>query len=93
MASLTKKKIGGRTYYYLRETARVDGRPKVVKTVYVGRAEDLEALLSGSLRPATVRSLAFGEVAAALRTSRRLGLKEAIDRVCPNGTRASRSAA
>lgn len=83
MASLTKKKIGGRTYYYLRETARVDGRPKVVKTVYVGRAEDLEALLSGSLRPATVRSLAFGEVAAALRTSRRLGLKEAIDRVCP----------
>ena len=34
MASLTAKKIRGHTYYYLRECAWVNGRPKIVKQVY-----------------------------------------------------------
>ena len=29
MASLTAKRIKGRTYYYLRECQRVDGKPKI----------------------------------------------------------------
>ena len=41
MASLTKKIVNGRPYYYLRETARVGGRVKVVRQVYLGRAEDI----------------------------------------------------
>src|SRR3990172_10212790 len=83
MASLTKKTFSGRTYYYLRETARVQGRPKVVKTTYLGRAEDIEAALKGTLRPTQVRTLAFGDVAAALTVLRRIGLREVIDRVAP----------
>jgi transposase len=83
MSSLTKKTFSGRTYYYLRETARVEGKPKVVKTTYLGRAEDIEAALKGALRPTQVRSLAFGDVAAALSIVRRLGLREVIDRVAP----------
>ena len=41
--SLTKKVIHGRPYYYLRFTKRVNGRPKVVRTVYLGKAEEIVA--------------------------------------------------
>ena len=34
MASLYPKKIAGKTYWYLREMARVDGRPKMVSERY-----------------------------------------------------------
>ena len=54
MASLTKKVVNGRPYYYLRETARVEGRVKVVRQVYLGRAEDLEQRLSASAEPKAV---------------------------------------
>jgi transposase len=86
MASLTKKMINGRPYYYLRETARVGGRSKVVKTTYLGRAEDLLARLEqarGEPKAVVVRS--FGAVAAALSVARELGVAEAIDAACPNG--------
>ena len=81
MASLTKKIINGRPYYYLRETAWVEGRPKVVRTTYLGRAEDIERrLVEGPGEPKAVEVRGFGAVAAALRLARELGLAEAIDR-------------
>src|SRR5712691_2535057 len=83
MASLTKKVIHGRAYYYLRETARVGGRPKVVRTVYLGRAEDMLARLEQTSEPLRVESRSFGAVAAALRLARLLGIAEAIDSACP----------
>jgi transposase len=83
MASLTKKVIHGRAYYYLRETARVGGRPKVVRTVYLGRADDILERLEAASEPARVESCSFGAVAAALRLVRLLGVAEAVDRVCP----------
>jgi hypothetical protein len=83
MASLTKKMIHGRAYYYLRETARVEGRPKVVRTVYLGRADDILARLEQASEPAGVESRSFGAVAAALRVARVLGVAEAVDRACP----------
>jgi len=67
MASLTKKVINGRPYYYLRETARVGGRPKVVRQVYLGRAEDIERRLAETAEPKSVVSRSFGAVAAALK--------------------------
>ncbi len=86
MASLTKKIIAGRPYYYLRETAWVDGRPKVVKTTYLGRAEDIERRLAeGPGEPKAVQVRGFGAVAAALKVCRALGIAEAIDRAV--GTR------
>jgi transposase len=86
MASLTKKIIAGRPYYYLRESAWVDGRPKVVKTTYLGRAEDIERRLAeGPGEPKAVQVRGFGAVAAALRVCRELGVAEVIDRAV--GTR------
>lgn len=81
MASLTKKVIGGRSYYYLRESGWVDGRPKIVRTTYLGRAEDIERRLAerpGEPKRVEVRS--FGAVAAALKFCRELEVAEAIDR-------------
>ena len=82
MASLTKKVINGRPYYYLRETARVGGRSKVVRTVYLGRAEDIEQRLSGAglAEPKAVVVRSFGAAAAALKVARELDLAGAIDR-------------
>ncbi len=83
MASLTKKVIHGRAYYYLRETARVGGRPKVVRTVYLGRADDILARLEQASEPVRVETHSFGAVAAALKVARALGIGEAVDRACP----------
>jgi transposase len=80
MASLTKKVINGRPYYYLRETARVGGRSKVVRQVYLGRAEDIERRLLETAEPKSVQARSFGAVAAALRFCRELEVAEAIDR-------------
>jgi hypothetical protein len=38
------KKVGGKTYYYyLREMARVDGKPKMVSERYLGSADAIAA--------------------------------------------------
>jgi len=89
MASLTKKMVNGRPYYYLRETARVEGRVKVVRQVYLGRAEDLEQRLAGTAEPKSVVSRGFGAVAAALKLCRELQVAQAIDRAL--GRRARRT--
>src|SRR5580698_4576003 len=80
MASLTKKLIKGRAYYYLRETARVGGRSRVVRTQYLGRVEDIERRLTETAEPKTVVVRSFGAVAAALRLCRELEVAEEIDR-------------
>jgi hypothetical protein len=36
MASLYKQKIGGNEYWYIREMARVNGKPKAINTIYLG---------------------------------------------------------
>src|ERR671923_212044 len=86
MASLTKKVINGRPYYYLRETARVGGRSKVVRQVYLGRAEDIERRLSETAEPKSVQARSFGAVAAALKLCRELAVAEAIDRAVSDAT-------
>lgn len=87
MASLTKKTISGRTYWYLRETAWIDGRSKVVKTVYLGSASQVAALLGhGTTKLQIVPGAPvheFGAVAALYDLAQRLGLAETIDKHVP----------
>ncbi len=80
MASLTKKMISGRAYYYLRETAWVEGRSRVVRTKYLGRVEEIERRLEQTAEPKAVVVRSFGAVAAALKVARELELADAIDR-------------
>jgi transposase len=87
MASLTAKTIHGRTYYYLRECAWVNGRPKIVRQTYLGTADALAAALGKAPNPlqllpgAPVR--AFGAVAALYDLAQRLDLANLIDRHVP----------
>ena len=69
MASLTKKIISGRAYYYLRETAWVEGRSRVVRTKYLGRVEDIERRLEQTTEPKAVVVRSFGAVAATLKVA------------------------
>src|SRR5271169_6522107 len=59
MASLVKKKKGNRLYYYLVESARVDGKPRIVHQAYLGTAEKLAEIVQQNTAPvplsATVR--------------------------------------
>jgi transposase len=90
MASLYKKVISGKPYWYLREMARVDGKPKMVSERYLGSAADIEALLDAqetAMLPARTRHLAFGDVAAAWEMLDRLDVIGVIDAVV--GTRRS----
>ena len=43
MASLYPKKVSGKTYWYLREMGRVDGKPKMISERYLGTAADIAA--------------------------------------------------
>src|SRR6266545_641592 len=84
MASLYPKKIGGHTYWYLREMARVDGRPKMVSERYLGSAADIAAAVAGAeqaMLPQRSRHQAFGAVAAAWGILTDLGVPGLIDEV------------
>ena len=84
MASLYPKKIGGKTYWYLREMARVDGRPKMVSERYLGSAADIAAAMEdreAAVLPERTRHLAFGDVAAGWGVLDQLGVAAIIDEV------------
>src|SRR5216684_4642964 len=84
MASLYKKVISGKPYWYLREMGWVDGHPKMISERYLGTAADIEALLDAreaAVLPERTRHLAFGDVAAAWGVLRDLGVAAIIDEV------------
>jgi transposase len=92
MSSVIGKRIGGQTYYYLREVARVGGRPKIVSQRYLGKAADIAAALDGAaVLPERTRHLAFGDVAAAWSVIERLAVAQVIDEV--TGSRRADAAA
>ena len=83
MASIVGKKQGDKTYYYLVESARVGGKPRIVSQRYLGPAEEIIARLSGSGpgEPDRTRHLAFGDLAAVWSMLERLRVAEIVDEV------------
>lgn len=83
MAFIAGKKQDGKTYYYLAESARVDGKPRIISQRYLGSAEEIAARLSesGPGEPDRSRHLAFGGVAAVWEMLRRLRVAETVDEV------------
>jgi transposase len=51
MASLVAKKKGNQLYYYVVESARVDGQPRIVHQTYLGSAEKVAALVKDRTAP------------------------------------------
>ena len=86
MASLTAKIIKGRTYYYARECRRVDGKPRIVRTVYLGSLDRILAAVQGAQQPPAPQSVdiaGFGDVAALYDLAQSIGLADLIDRIVP----------
>jgi transposase len=84
VASLYPKKIGGKTYWYLREMARVEGKPKMVSERYLGTAADIAAAVEAreaAVLPERTRHLDFGAVAAAWGVLEDIGVAAIIDEV------------
>jgi transposase len=87
MASISRKTVHGRTYYYARECRRVNGKPKIVWQKYLGRADDILAALGGEHPNATPPEKAplteFGAVAALYDLAQRLRLVDILDAHLP----------
>src|SRR5258705_5208045 len=82
--ALYSKTISGKTYYYLREMARVDGKPKMVSERYLGTLEEILASADAreaQMVPDRTRHLAFGDVAAVWSMLERLKLASIVDEV------------
>jgi len=84
MASIVGKKRGNQTYYYLVESARVNGKPRIVSQEYLGNTQEVMDRLSGAAsgRPERTQHKAFGDLAAVWGILDRLGVAGAIDEVC-----------
>ena len=85
MASIVGKRQGNQTYYYLVESARVDGKPRIVSQQYLGSAVEVTAKLAGASPGEPVRSQhkSFGDVAAVWSVLERLDVAGVIDAVVP----------
>ncbi len=85
MASIVGKKQGGQTYYYLVESARVNGQPRIVSQQYLGSAAEVTAKLAGTGagEPVRTQHKTFGDLAAVWSMLQRLDVPGVIDQVAP----------
>ena len=93
MPSIVGKRRGNQTYYYLVESARVDGKPRIVSQQYLGSAEEVMAKLSGDQAGQPVRSQhrRFGDVAAVWSVLDSLDVVGLVDDVAPRHAHAGAS--
>ena len=81
--SIVGKRQGDKIYYYLVESARVDGKPRIVSQQYLGSAEEVTARLTGAVagEPARTQHRGFGDLAAVWSVLDKLGVAEVVDEV------------
>jgi transposase len=86
MASIIKKEIKKKIYYYYVESKRVNGKPKLVNQKYLGTAEKLLKMAqsaNGSLKNRVLYSeeIEFGAVLLIFDVAKRLGIIDIVDSV------------
>jgi transposase len=88
-----KRRSDGRAYYYLVESARVGGKPRIVSQQYLGSAAEIAEKLAGGPATAPVRSQhkRFGDLAAVWSVIERIGVVEVIDQIVPRRADAAAS--
>ncbi|MDR1489183.1 MAG: hypothetical protein LBS65_01665 [Desulfovibrio sp.] len=80
MASLNKQIIGGHEYWYIRETARVNGKPKTVNSVYLGSVANIMRMATSGNSPITkIQSKSFGSLWVADQIEKSFGLAAIVD--------------
>src|SRR5260221_4741042 len=85
MASLVAKKKGNKLYYYVVESARVDGKPRIVQQTYLGTADRLADLLKERTAPVPVSATTrdFGLPGAIWLAARRCGVWDVFKSMWP----------
>jgi transposase len=94
MPSIVGKRQDGQTYYYyLVQSARVDGQPRIVSQKYLGSAAEVVAKLSGGSvgRPMRSQHRRFGDLAAVWSMLEDLDVAGVIDAVVPRRADAAAS--
>ena len=85
MASLVAKKKGNKLYYYVVESARVEGKPRIVHQAYLGTAEKVADLVRERTAPvplnATTRD--FGLPAALWQAAQKTGVWSRLQSLWP----------
>jgi transposase len=85
MAALISKKKGNKLYYYVVESARVEGKPRIVQQTYLGTADRLAELLKERTAPvplsATVRE--FGLPGSLWLAAQRSGVWDVLRTMWP----------
>jgi transposase len=86
MASLIKKKKGNQFYYYLVESARVHGQPRIVHQAYLGTAEKLAELVQQRSAPVPLAATArdFGLPGALWLAAQQTGLWSLLQSLWPS---------
>ena len=88
MAHFHVKKKKGRPYLYVREIARVDGKPKVVSQIYIGSPARVAALASGMEKgPVKIKVEEFGALWLAQQMDQDIELAAIIDNIVPRADR------
>ena len=88
MAHFHIKKKKGRPYLYVREIARVDGKPKVISQVYVGSPQKVAALARGEGGgDVKLKVEEFGSLWLAAQIDREVDLAKIVDKVIPGSGR------
>jgi transposase len=85
MASLVAKKKGNQLYYYLVESARVDGHPRIVHQAYLGSAERVAALVKDRTSPVPVSAASreFGLPGALWLAAQKSGVWAVLEALWP----------
>jgi len=85
MASLIAKKKGNQLYYYVVESARVDGKPRIVQQTYLGSAERVAALVKDRTAPLplSATTIDFGLPGALWVAAQQAGVWAALESCWP----------
>jgi transposase len=88
MAHFHVKKKKGRPYLYVREIARVDGKPKVVSQIYIGSPARVAGLASGTEKgPVKIKVEEFGAIWSAKQMDQDIELVAIIDDIVPRAAK------
>jgi transposase len=88
MAHFHIKKKKGRPYLYVREIARVNGKPKVISQTYIGPPEKVASLATGQgMDIKELKAEAFGALWLANQIDQDINLCAIIDAVIPEAPR------
>jgi len=81
MASLQKHVVGGKTYWRIVESRRVNGKPRAIPILYLGTADSLlERLLEAPAGKMRIKSFEHGNVAALKAAADRLDVVSIINK-------------